>query len=134
MKLYFDGAAKNNGKGPAGAGWVLFDNNENILLKGHKYIGIATNNTAEYRSLIEGLSATLAEFGQDIPIDVYGDSKLVIEQVNKNWKVNSPHLKILWKDASELAELFKVIKFHWIRRNLNSVADSLANEAVSEHI
>jgi ribonuclease HI len=128
MKLYFDGAAKNNGRGPAGAGWSLedgpFPNRE-----GYKFLGRATNNEAEYQGLIEGLKDINPQVSN---LKVYGDSKLVIEQMKGNWKVKAANLKPLWREATELAKQFSQIEFIWIKRDLNSKADAMANLAIEK--
>lgn len=128
IKVYFDGASKGN-PGHAGSGCYIIDSNSNIIKK-QKYVGIATNNVAEYNGLILGL-ISINDF-KDSEIKVYGDSKLVIEQMNGKWKVKSPNLIDLHNTAKNLAKNFKNIEFIHIRRELNGDADILANLAVSE--
>ena len=80
--LYFDGASRSN-PGPASYGGVIYENGvERYTYK--KYIGSTTNNVAEYKALLNGL--LLAKEKSITRLAVYGDSKLVIEQVTGNWK------------------------------------------------
>ena len=92
MKGYFDGAARGN-PGPAGAGALLIDDNDNIIWETARSLGTKTNNEAEYSALILLLKA--AKERDIMRLDVYGDSKLVICQVSKQWKINLPHLRAL---------------------------------------
>ena len=90
IELYFDGASRGNGSTnqTAGCGWYIkYDNTDNTDIApsgGYKFLDNATNNEAEYSGLISGLEALS---GTDQEIKVYGDSKLVIEQMKNNWKV-----------------------------------------------
>jgi len=125
VELYFDGASKGNG-GPSGAGyWVKC---EDSSYGGYKFLGNATNNVAEYNGLILGLK-NLGKY-REHQIKVYGDSKLVICQMNRIWKVKAEHLILLWNEAQELIKDFKDISFIHIDRSLNSKADLLANLAI----
>ena len=127
MKLYFDGASRGN-PGEAGCGWVLEIGGIFPPRQGSKYLGRATNNEAEYQGLIEGLSALKPCGG----LKVYGDSKLVIEQVTGNWKVKAENLKPLCAKAQELAKEFENIEFIWIKRSENSQADAMANKSLND--
>ena len=124
IKIYFDGASKSN-PGLAGAGcWI----EQGTTSYGkYKFLGTQTNNEAEYNALILGLSKH--KIHKEQVIIVYGDSKLVIEQMKGNWKVKAENLKPLWKEAQELIKDLK-IQFVHIDRSLNSKADKLANIAV----
>lgn len=126
ISIYFDGASKGNG-GASGAGYYV--SSEGIkCIKGYKFLGNQTNNQAEYNALILGLQSVLVYCNE--PVKVYGDSKLVIEQMKGNWKVKAVNMVPLWKTAKELAKKFSDIEFIHIDRGLNTIADSLANKAV----
>ena len=123
--LYFDGASKGN-PGPCGFGGVFYDEGMREI---YKYSGKCedkqTNNFAEYVALIKGLQYAL---NNDIKeLKVYGDSKLVVEQFNQNWKVQSENLKPLSEQTQALRKKFHKISCHHIRRERNKKADSLAN-------
>jgi ribonuclease HI len=135
IKLYFDGASKNN-PGKSGAGyWIEYSNSFCNLetCGGYKYLGIQTNNVAEYNGLIIGLKNVIkVDNYSNSNITVYGDSKLVIEQMKGNWKVKSDNLIPLWKEAQELIKNLK-INFVHIDRSLNCKADKLANDAINNY-
>jgi len=129
VKLFFDGGSRSN-PGPAGCGWHIESLTEGFSeINGYLYLGHATNNEAEYQALINGLKCLISN-GQTLDVEVYGDSKLVIEQMKGNWKVKAQGLIPLWKEAQNLKKQFSRIEFHWIRRELNSKADALANQAI----
>lgn len=127
VNLYFDGACKGNGSSTAksGCGYTV---NEH---EGFKYLGHGTNNTAEYYGLINALEMAGQIYGTDITLKAHGDSKLVIEQMKGNWKINAPGLIELNKKAKELSKKFKSVEFIHILRNLNSKADELANKSIN---
>lgn len=125
--MYFDGGSRSNGL-TSGAGCYIEYEHGKIIYEGYKFLGNTTNNVAEYNGLILGLK-NLNKY-HDSKIIVKGDSKLVIEQINENWKVRAIHLIPLWKEAKNLAKNFKDISFIHIDRSLNSKADKLANIAI----
>ena len=127
--LYFDGASRSN-PGPASYGGVIYDENGVEQYTYKKYIGTATNNVAEYKALLNGLR--LAHEKGITNLDVYGDSKLVIEQVTGNWKVKSPLLTPIHREICTFLvnNPFEQITFQHVYRNNNKRADELANEAL----
>jgi ribonuclease HI len=126
--MYFDGASKGN-PGPAGAAcWI---NDGTSSYGEYKFLGDQTNNVAEYSGVILGLKNLNLSKYKEHPIKVYGDSKLVIEQMKGNWKVKAANLLPLWQEAQELIKDFEHIEFIHIDRSLNSKADALANIAVN---
>jgi len=99
----------------------------------HRYLGEKTNNQAEYLALIDGLKA-IADWKPD-QLEVFLDSKLVVEQVNGAWKVKEPELKELHKQATELLQQFgdRVTVKH-VGREENRGADKLVNMALDERV
>ncbi|MCK0090837.1 bifunctional RNase H/acid phosphatase [Rhodococcus sp. F64268] len=123
-----DGGSRGN-PGPAGYGAVVFDSEHRTVLAERKAsIGRATNNVAEYRGLIAGLTAA-AELGAD-EVDVRMDSKLVVEQMSGRWKVKHPDMIPLAAQVQALASKFSHVNYTWIPRAENGYADRLANEAM----
>jgi probable phosphoglycerate mutase len=123
-----DGGSRGN-PGPAGYGAVVKDAATGAVLAERKaFIGIATNNVAEYSGLIAGLAAA-SELGAST-VDVRMDSKLVVEQMSGRWKVKHPSMQPLNAEAKELASRFSRVRYEWIPRAENSHADGLANEAM----
>ncbi len=125
-----DGGSRGN-PGPAGYGAVVWDaDRERVLAERKEALGVATNNVAEYRGLIAGLSAA-AELGAR-EVDVRMDSKLVVEQMTGRWKVKHAAMIPLADQARRLAAGFDRVDFEWIPRAQNSHADRLANEAMDD--
>ncbi len=123
-----DGGSRGN-PGPAGFGAVVKDAATGEVLAERKdFLGIVTNNVAEYSGLIAGLAAA-AGLGAST-VDVRMDSKLVVEQMSGRWKVKHPSMQPLAAEARELASRFSRVRYEWIPRAENSHADKLANEAM----
>ena len=98
-RLYFDGASRNN-PGPAGYGGVIYDENDNeCFIYFDKFEQPQTNNYAEYYALYSGLSVAASNNIRNL--EVYGDSNLVIQQMNKKWRVKSDNLKELFNKCSD---------------------------------
>lgn len=123
-----DGGSRGN-PGPAGYGSVVFDAGRGrVLAERREFLGVATNNVAEYRGLVAGLTAA-RELGAR-EVDVRMDSKLVVEQMSGRWKVKHPDMIPLAQRARDLAGSFDRVTYTWIPRSENSHADRLANEAM----
>jgi probable phosphoglycerate mutase len=124
-----DGGSRGN-PGPAGYGAVVRDAaTGEVLAEVAEGIGRASNNVAEYRGLIAGLHAAAALPDVDA-VDVRMDSKLVVEQMAGRWQVKHPDMRVLRREAAEAVALLPEVTFTHIRRELNSYADRLANEAM----
>jgi len=123
-----DGGSRGN-PGPAGYGAVVWSaDRTSVLAEAKEAIGVATNNVAEYRGLVAGLTEA-ARLGA-AEVAVFMDSKLVVEQMAGRWKVKHPDLITLHRQARELASRFDHVRYSWIPREKNSHADRLANEAM----
>lgn len=123
-----DGGSRGN-PGPAGYGAVVRDKLTGETLAERKgFIGVATNNVAEYQGLIAGLRAA-QELNAET-VDVRMDSKLVVEQMSGRWKIKHPSMQPLALEAQQVARGFGRITYEWIPRERNRQADRLANEAM----
>ncbi|MEU1258412.1 bifunctional RNase H/acid phosphatase [Streptomyces chartreusis] len=123
-----DGGSRGN-PGPAGYGSVVIDAaTGQTLAEAAEYIGVATNNVAEYRGLVAGLRAA-HELDPTATVHVRMDSKLVIEQMSGRWKIKHPDMKPLAFEASKVFPASQVT-YEWIPREQNKHADRLANEAM----
>ncbi|MFG2270658.1 bifunctional RNase H/acid phosphatase [Streptomyces chartreusis] len=123
-----DGGSRGN-PGPAGYGSVVIDAaTGQTLAEAAEYIGVATNNVAEYRGLVAGLRAA-HELDPTATVHVRMDSKLVIEQMSGRWKIKHPDMKPLAFEASKVFPASRVT-YEWIPREQNKHADRLANEAM----
>lgn len=126
--LYCDGGARGN-PGPAGIGFVLELPEAPIIREG-AYIGEATNNVAEYRALIAGLTRAAAVAVTEMT--VFLDSELVVRQMKGEYRVKDATLKLLFAEAQELAAQFRPITFQHVLREKNAGADSLVNRALDD--
>lgn len=125
-----DGGSRGN-PGPSGSGAVVIDSaTGEILAEISRFIGIATNNVAEYTALVAGLSRAY-EINPDAHIVVRMDSKLVIEQMSGLWKIKHPDMKQLAIQAHGIIGS-RSVEWQWIPREQNSRADALANRAMDE--
>ncbi|MCI2285929.1 ribonuclease HI family protein [Colwellia sp. MSW7] len=124
---YFDGAARPN-PGELGMGVSIVDDQQREIDWGYAYKPHGTNNEAEYLSAI--LLMRQALHHGYTKLDCYGDSQIVIKQINGEWSVSAESLKKLNKKALELASKFEHISFTWIARNKNSRADELSRIAI----
>jgi ribonuclease HI len=126
-QLYTDGASKGN-PGPAGAGWILINNRDSILVKDSKFLGMATNNEAEYEALILGLKNALSLGIEEIKIHM--DSELLVRQLTGLYRVKNPRLAIYFQQVRDLLNKFSGYDIIHIPREQNREADAMANEAI----
>lgn len=126
--LHTDGASKGN-PGPAGIGIALFrDGEAEPCFTRAEPIGLSTNNVAEYRALLAGLADALSLGAEQV--EVRTDSELMAHQINGRYAVKSPELQPLFDEARALLARFAQARVVHVRRNLNAVADRLANEGI----
>jgi ribonuclease HI len=122
-----DGASRGN-PGLAGAGIIIKDERGRRVESIKRFLGVATNNQAEYQGLIAGLEA-VARYEPEATT-VRMDSELVIKQMNGQYRVRSPELMQLYVTAQALASQLPNITFVYIPREKNPGADRLANVAI----
>jgi len=131
MKIYTDGGARGN-PGPAGAGWHALDNQGKTLFEGFRYLGKKTNNEAEYEALIFALDQ-LKTFTPSTPVHFFLDSQLIVRQLNGEYKVKTPHIRILFAKVQQALLSFSCsISFHHVPRAQNRRADALVNRAIDQ--
>ncbi|WP_335932000.1 bifunctional RNase H/acid phosphatase [Streptomyces sp. PTD5-9] len=129
-----DGGSRGN-PGPAGYGAVVIDPaTGETLAEAAEYLGVATNNVAEYKGLIAGLRAAKAlapdaSAADVLQVRVRMDSKLVVEQMSGRWKIKHPDMKPLAAEAARILPP-SAVTYEWIPREKNKHADRLANEAM----
>jgi ribonuclease HI len=125
--LYFDGCSKGN-PGKSGAGAVIYKNGVEIW-SAYRYLGNnKTNNEAEYSGLVIGLEEAVNKNIQNLL--VYGDSQLVINQVNGIYKVKNMNLLRFYNNIIKLKQCFVNIAFNHVYRSNNKRADELSNMAL----
>lgn len=139
LKLFCDGGSRGN-PGIAGIGVAGFvegpDGKKQCVLERSEFLTDRSNNYAEYVALITALDLAYKS-GYD-PIEVYSDSKLIVEQINGNWKIKNVDLKNLYSRAMEKVKLIRAdgvkLTLSHVRREFNSHADSLANLAMDRQV
>ena len=127
IKVFVDGGARGN-PGIAGYGIHIEDENKNVLFEESKFLGVKTNNEAEYLGLIGALD-WIDKRAKKAEIEINSDSQLLVRQMQGKYKVKANNLKKLWLVAQNLSKDKKII-YKEIRRELNSRADTLANKAM----
>ena len=132
--IYTDGGARGN-PGVAGAGAVIFGDDEKVLAEVSEYLGDnQTNNYAEYEAIYLALQKCVELGLQSANIELRADSKLAVEQLSGRWKVKDASIRAQFnKVKSVLAELGDV-RFTHVRRELNKHADALANDAMDRQV
>ena len=126
-RLSTDGGARGN-PGPAAYAYVLEAEDGTVLAAHGEAIGVATNNVAEYRALVEGLRRAV-ELGVE-ELAVVSDSELLVKQMRGEYRVKNEALRTLFGEASSLARKVGSVEYTAVRREHNELADSLVNEAL----
>lgn len=127
IKLYTDGGSRGN-PGPSASGFVLMDEQGTVIKKSGVYLGITTNNQAEYQSLKFGLEEAKKLGVREV--DVYMDSLLVINQLKGKFKVKNRDLWPIHEAIKELAVQFKKVTYSHVPREMNKLADAEVNETL----
>jgi ribonuclease HI len=122
-----DGAARGN-PGPAGAGWVIETPEGETLAEGCAYLGILTNNQAEYDALLHALAE--AELDAETELAVYSDSELLVRQLNGQYRVKDEALRERFHRVAHALRRAGEVTVNHVRRAENARADALANLAI----
>lgn len=132
LKIYTDGASRGN-PGKAACAYVYTTKDEKIIHKNGKYLGSTTNNRAEYKAVIFSLSELINHYTGYVVLS--SDSKLVINQLNGEWRVNSSNIEPLYSEAMKIKEKFKDIDFNYQPRENKfiSIADNLCNKILDKN-
>jgi ribonuclease HI len=126
-RLWTDGGARGN-PGPAAFAYVLEAADGTMLAAHGEAIGVATNNVAEYRALVEGLRKALELAVAEV--EVVSDSELLVKQMRGEYKVKNAALRELSLAAAALARQLDRVTYTAVRREHNELADQLVNEAL----
>jgi ribonuclease HI len=129
IRVYSDGAARGN-PGLAGAGAVLVEPSGRVVERLGKFLGVQTNNYAEYMGLLLGLKRAKDLGVQEV--EVFADSELMIRQLNGTYQVKSPSLRPLYEEVLELLNQFGRFKLVHVPREMNAMADEMSNRAIDE--
>jgi len=123
-----DGGSRGNPGVAAGGAVVVDEQTGEVLAEVGVFVGIATNNVAEYSGLLAGLTRARS-IDPAARIRVRMDSKLVVEQMSGRWKIKHPDMRELALEAQSVISGADVT-FEWIAREFNSRADAVANQAM----
>jgi probable phosphoglycerate mutase len=127
INAHCDGGARGN-PGPAGFGAVIQDDHGAILAELSEFLGIRTNNFAEYSGLLACLQYALDHHHPRLR--VVSDSELMVKQIQGKYKVNSPDLRPLWQEARNRIARLEAFEISHALRHKNKDADRLANQAM----
>jgi ribonuclease HI len=137
IEIYFDGLCQPiNPGGIACYAFVVRKDGKVIHsdygLAADPYSRDSTNNVAEYTAIIKALEWATNYFPAEEPIRVSSDSKLVVSQLNGEYKIKSKRIMPLYKQALDLKNVFPALAIRWIPREENREADALTNKAYKE--
>ncbi|HRN90317.1 MAG TPA: reverse transcriptase-like protein [Candidatus Saccharibacteria bacterium] len=128
--VYSDGGSRGN-PGPSAAGFVILDQNENVIDQGGVFLGITTNNQAEYHGVQLGLEHALAMGARFVEFNI--DSMLVVNQMNGIYKIKNRELWPIHERIRDLSSKFDKVSFTHVPRELNRLADGMVNKILDEH-
>jgi len=130
LNIYSDGGARGN-PGPSAIAFIVVRENGKILKKCSKYVGIRTNNQAEYEALISALEFASEQTTEEVICHI--DSELVVKQLNGEYQVKNPKLRSLWFKVQGFRQNFSKISFINVPRTDSHVqeVDRLVNKALN---
>ena len=126
-KMFADGGSRGN-PGPSALGYAILTMDDEIIKKEGIYLGVTTNNQAEYRALQAGLEEAIRLGVKEL--EVYMDSMLVVNQVNGLWKMKNIDLAPINAAIKAMIPSFEKISFSHVPRALNKIADAMVNECL----
>lgn len=128
-----DGGARGN-PGPAASAFIIQTPEHDLLFKDGKYLGVATNNEAEYSGVILAFEKVTQDFlsKQPLEIEVRADSKLVVEQLSGRFKVKNPRIKALYEKVKLLEKNLGFVVYKYVPRAENYLADGVVNETLDK--
>ena len=127
---YSDGGSRGN-PGPSASGFVIMNEHEDVLHQGGMYLGITTNNQAEYHGIRLGLEKALEMKAKEV--DFRMDSLLAVNQLNGIYKIKNRELWPIYERIKELAKEFDKVTFTHVRREFNQLADGMLNNILDAH-
>lgn len=134
INVFIDGGARGN-PGPAALGVVIQDKNKNLIKEYKEYLGITSNNQAEYQALIFALKKIKKLFGRKkiktMRVNLFSDSQLLVKQLNGQFKILDPVIQKLFIKAWNLKTEFPYLRISYIPRRKNKRADFLVNQTLN---
>lgn len=130
ITVYSDGGSRGN-PGPSAAGFVIINDKQEVIDQGGEYLGITTNNQAEYHGVRLGLERAL-ELGY-AQVDFRLDSMLVVNQMKGVYKIKNRELWPIHERIRALMKKFDKVTFSHVRREFNQLADGMVNKTLDAH-
>jgi mutator protein MutT len=128
--IYSDGGSRGN-PGPSASGFIIMNSQEHVIHEGGMYLGITTNNQAEYHGVRLGLEKAL-EMGAKT-VDFRIDSLLVVNQMNGIYTIKNRDLWPIHERIQELVSKFDKVMFTHVKREFNQLADGMVNKILNAH-
>ncbi len=130
LVIYTDGGSRGN-PGPSATGFVILDESENYLYEGGSYLGITTNNQAEYQAVLQAMEKA-KEMGAR-QIDFRLDSLLVVNQLSGIYQIKNRDLWPIFERIKQLSGHFDKVSYRHVKREYNRLADGMVNKVLDEH-
>lgn len=130
VTIYSDGGSRGN-PGPSAAGYVMINAQQQVVAEGGEYLGITTNNQAEYHGVRLGLEQALTKGFRHIDFRI--DSMLVVNQMNGVYRIKNRELWPIHERIRELMTQFETVKFSHVKREFNQLADGVVNRTLDAH-
>lgn len=128
--VYSDGGSRGN-PGPSAAGYIVMNTSDEVIDQGGQYLGLTTNNQAEYHGVRLGLEKALQLGARTV--DFRSDSMLVVNQMNGVYTIKNRELWPIYERIQALVAQFEKVTFTHVRREFNSLADGLVNKTLNQH-
>ena len=130
VTIYSDGGSRGN-PGPSAAGYVILNSSQTVIAEGGEYLGITTNNQAEYQGVRLGLERAIElKFKR---VDFKIDSMLVVNQMKGFYKIKNRELWPIHERIRELMKQFDKVTFNHVLREFNQLADGMVNKTLDQH-
>ena len=131
MKLiiFTDGASRGN-PGHASYGFTISEEDGKLIFEEGRYIGVETNNVAEYTAVLEAFKWIKENIKESVAIKLFADSKLVAEQLSGKWKIKNANLRLIFEKIKTQELSFESVTYTHVYREKNTIADLLANQAL----
>lgn len=130
ITIYSDGGSRGN-PGPSAAGYVILNPQQEVIAEGGEYLGITTNNQAEYHGVRIGLEKAIELNYRRVDFKI--DSMLVVNQMKGFYKIKNRELWPIHERIRELMKKFEKVTFNHVARELNQLADGMVNKTLDAH-
>lgn len=133
--IYTDGGSRGN-PGPAAAAFIIKSNDGKKINEMGIFMGVATNNEAEYTAVEKALELLISENKNTsgIEVEIRSDSQLVVQQLSGNWKVKNEKIRGFYSKIKKLEANFAVVTYKYIARALNFEADTIVNKTLDKKL